>query len=119
MTTERQAGRFATTPEPPYYAVIFTNQAADDTTGYAAMAQKMMDMALDAPGCLGAESTRDENGFAITVSYWQDEAAILDWKAKAEHLAAQRMGIDRWYARYTLRVAKVERDYTGPAGRAP
>ena len=119
MTTEVGEDRFATTPKPPYWAVIFTSQASDDTAGYAEMAARMTDLALAEPGCLGAESTRDADGLGITVSYWRDEASIRAWKAKAEHLAAQRMGIDRWYSRYILRVARVERDYSGPEGRNP
>jgi heme-degrading monooxygenase HmoA len=104
------ASDFAPLPAPPYYAVIFTAQRAPGDHGYSAMAS---------PGCLGMESTRNEGGFGITVSYWRDEAAILSWKADAQHLVAQQLGQDRWYTDYTLRVAKVERHYSGPEGRDP
>lgn len=109
---------FAPLPQPPYYAVIFTAQRADGDHGYAAMAARMSEMALASPGCLGMESTRNEDGFGITVSYWQDEASILAWKADAQHLVAQQLGQDRWYTHYRLRVAKVERHFSGPDGRA-
>jgi len=109
---------FAPLPDPPYYAVIFTAQRGpDDAAGYAAMAARMSEMALASPGCIGMESTRDAAGLGITVSYWRDEASLLDWKADAKHLVAQQMGKDRWYTHYTLRVAKVERHYEGPQGR--
>ena len=110
--------RFASLPEPPYYAVIFTAQRNDqDEAGYAAMATKIADMALARPDCIGMESTRDEAGLGITVSYWKDEAALLAWKADAKHLVAQQLGKDRWYSHYTLRVARIERQYDGPEGR--
>lgn len=109
--------RFARTPEPPYYAVIFTAQRTDGDHGYGAMAEKMMEMALEQPGCLGAESTRDADGLGITVSYWTDEASIAAWKAVAEHLAAQRLGRERWYSHYEMRIARIERAYSGPEGR--
>lgn len=102
---------FATTPEPPYYAVIFTSQRSNLDERYERMAEKMMEMALGLPGCLGAESARDARGFGITVSYWADEAAVRRWKEDAKHLVAQRMGREMWYTHYTLRVAKVERAY--------
>ena len=35
----------ATTPEPPYYAVIFTNQRTDGDRGYGAMADRMVELA--------------------------------------------------------------------------
>lgn len=113
-----RAGRFAVTPPPPYYAVIFTSLLSADDRGYAAMGEAMFDLALAQPGCLGAESARDAGRLGITVSYWRDEASILAWKRQADHLAAQRYGIERWYAHYALRVARVERAYTGPEGRA-
>jgi heme-degrading monooxygenase HmoA len=108
---------FARTPPPPYYAVIFSNQHTDDLAGYGAMAEDMERLALAQPGCLGAESARDADGFGITVSYWQSEAAMLAWKQNSRHLIAQATGKARWYEHYITRVAKVERDYEGPEGR--
>ena len=80
--------RFAPLPEPPYYAVIFTAQRTDDYAGYGAMADKMVALAAQQPGYLGVESTRDTDGLGITVSYWADEAALLNWKAVSEHAFA-------------------------------
>ena len=109
--------RFALGLTPPYYAVIFAARQTDDLAGYAEMAALMMDLAQDQDGCLGVESTRDDEGFGITVSYWRDEDAIRAWKAHAKHQAGQKLGKDRWYEHYELRVAKVERAYSGPEGR--
>ena len=108
---------FAKTPEPPYYAVIFTSKRTEGDHGYEAMAQAMFELALTQPGCLGAESARGENGIGITVAYFTDEASIANWKANARHLVAQKLGRERWYSHYELRVAKVERGYSGPEGR--
>lgn len=100
----------ASTPEPPYWAVIFTSvRTSEDDAGYAAMAESMERLARGRPGYLGLESARQAVG--ITVSYWTDDAAILGWKRDVEHLAAQRLGRERWYAAYRLRVARVEREY--------
>ena len=100
----------AATPQPPYYAVIFTslrNVEPDD--GYDETAERMFELAHEQPGFLGVESAREDVG--ITVSYWRDLDAIAAWKAQAEHRAAQREGIARWYSEYSLRVARVEREY--------
>lgn len=110
--------RFAKTPTPPYYAVIFTSHLNEgDDARYDAMGEAMYDLALKQPGCLGAESARDGERLGITVSYWKDEASIAAWKQLAAHLVAQKHGIERWYFHYEMRVAKVERAYAGPAGR--
>lgn len=109
--------RFAPLPDPPYYAVIFTAQRNDVEHGYGAMADKMVEMAEKQPGYLGIESSRDDTGLGITVSYWADEQALKNWKHVSEHMLAQKLGKSRWYDHYTLRIAKVERAYSGPQGR--
>ena len=101
--------RIADTPKPPYYAVIFTSLRTEEDSGYAAMAEKMLALAAEQPGFLGVESARE--GVGITVSYWADMEAIRLWKNHAEHLIAQKLGREKWYASFTTRIAKVERDY--------
>jgi heme-degrading monooxygenase HmoA len=101
----------ATTPEPPYYAVIFTSiRTPDDGEGYGRMADLMLELAAAQPGVLGADSAREAVG--ITVSYWRDLESIVAWKRNAEHVVAQRTGRANWYECYTTRIAKVERDYS-------
>ncbi len=103
---------FADLPEPPYYAVVFSSQRNNaDGEGYAAAAERMLELAAQQPGYLGAESVRDDAGFGITVSYWRDEASIRAWKHQAEHAATRARGRADWYQRYQLRVARVERAY--------
>lgn len=99
----------ATTPEPPYYAVIFSSQLRDDAQGYDQMAMRMVELAASQSGFLGIESARNQLG--ITVSYWESLEAIRTWKQNAEHLEAQRLGRQQWYSDFRVRVAKVERDY--------
>ncbi len=100
----------ANTPNPPYYAVIFSSiRTENDPEGYAEMAERMVALAAEQPGYLGAESVRD--GLGITISYWESLEAIRNWKAHAEHLEAQRLGREKWYASFKTRVCKVERDY--------
>lgn len=104
----------ATTPAPPYFAVIFTSirRAGDD--GYGAMAEAMMSAAALQPGFLGVESAREETG--ITVSYWASLADIAAWKQVSEHLVAQAMGREKWYAAYRTRICRVEREYAFEGG---
>jgi heme-degrading monooxygenase HmoA len=102
---------FAGLPKPSYYAVIFSSLRTPNDNGYGKMADRMVELAKEQPGYLGVESARGADGFGITVSYWQDEIAIRNWKAHAEHLIAQETGIRHWYEHYELRIAKVERAY--------
>ena len=98
----------AQTPEPPYYAVIFTSLRTDVDDGYGNMADAMVELAKTQPGYLGIESAREELG--ITVSYWATLDEIKNWKENAHHLVAQRLGKEKWYAAFKTRVCRVERD---------
>jgi heme-degrading monooxygenase HmoA len=106
---EMLVNTIANTPAPPYYAVIFTSLRTDVNEGYGQMADRMMELAALQPGFLGVESVRD--GLGITVSYWTDLESIRRWKSNVEHLAAQKMGREKWYASFKTRISKVERDY--------
>lgn len=105
----------ASTPQPPYYAVIFTSTTTDDTAGYAVAAERMIELAAAVPGFLGVDSARDTE-LGITVSYWDSEEAIARWKLDAEHTAVREQGRARWYSAYELRVARVERAYGFSSG---
>ncbi len=96
------------TPEPPYYAVIFTSHRTDGDNGYGEMADKMVELASQQPGFLGMESARESVG--ITVSYWTDLESIELWKQNTEHCVAQKEGKNIWYTEFKTRICKVERE---------
>jgi heme-degrading monooxygenase HmoA len=104
----------AGTPDPPYWAVIFTSVGTGAETGYAEMSEAMDRLAAEQPGYLGMESAKQQVG--ITVSYWRDLDSIAAWKANLKHLAAQQRGRETWYQAYTVRIARVERDYAFERG---
>ena len=99
----------AKTPQPPYYAVIFTTLLNDNLEGYAETAKRMEELAQEQPGYLGIESARADVG--ITVSYWETLDAISAWKNNVEHTEAREKGRTQWYKKYELRICKVERAY--------
>ncbi|WP_194777775.1 antibiotic biosynthesis monooxygenase family protein [Pararhodonellum marinum] len=99
----------ALTPEPPYYAVIFTSIRKEDSTFYDETAAKMEELVLKQPGYLGHEHAREDIG--ITVSYWASLQAIKDWKDQTDHQMAQNKGKSDWYRHYKIRICKVEKEY--------
>ncbi|MCA9589999.1 MAG: glutathione S-transferase N-terminal domain-containing protein [Myxococcales bacterium] len=93
------------------WAVIFSSElSAGGAAGYAETAARMEELARARPGFLGFESVRD-GARGISISYWASLAAVAAWKADPEHLRAQRLGVERFYERYQVRVASVERSY--------
>jgi heme-degrading monooxygenase HmoA len=99
---------------PPYYAVIFSSTRTAGDHDYAATARRMEELAESMPGFLGIESARGADGFGITVSYWRDEASIAAWRQHGEHVLTQERGKREWYVHYNIRIARVDRCYSGP-----
>lgn len=98
----------AQTPQPPYFAVIFTSIRTEADHGYGETARQMLELASKHPGFLGFESARQEIG--ISVSYWASLEAIAAWKANAAHRHAQEKARG-WYKAFRVRVCRVEREY--------
>ena len=98
------------TPAPPYYAVIFSSVRSDGDHGYEEMAQKMFELASMQNGFLGFESARNDIG--ITVSYWKDLESIEQWRRNEKHMLAKEKGRSEWYEAYTVRISKVEEEYS-------
>ncbi len=97
----------------PYYAVIFTSIKHESAgAAYAQLAEEMEALVVQQPGYLGHQSFRNEEGLGWTISYWQDEAAILNWKRVSEHAAAQRLGRQQFYQYYKVEVARVDRVFS-------
>ncbi|MBT9539929.1 antibiotic biosynthesis monooxygenase [Thiobacillus sp.] len=98
----------AQTPQPPYFAVIFTSVRTDGDNDYGETAKQMLELASEQPGFLGFESARQEIG--ISVSYWASQEAIAAWKENLIHRQAQSRAKD-WYRAFRVRVCRVEREY--------
>ena len=43
------------TPDPPYYAVVFTSHRTEGDNGYRERAKKMVELASKQPGFIGVE----------------------------------------------------------------
>ena len=94
----------------PYYAVIFTSKRTEVDENYSDIATKLVELAQIQDGFLGIESARNEIG--ITVSYWRSLKEKKNWKQNLDHLDAQQLGVSKWYEKYTVRIALVEKEYS-------
>lgn len=98
----------ASTPQPPYYAVIFTSVRTEGDNGYSEMAAQMLELASRQPGFLGFETARQEIG--ISVSYWDSLEAIAAWKDNWSHRQAQARA-KAWYKYFRVRVCRVDQEH--------
>lgn len=100
----------ANTPQPPYYAAIFSSTLIGAHEGYAEDTETILELAKEHPGFLGIEAAGDDD-LSIAVSYWDSDETIRAFKELAEHLIIQKRGRETYYKSYKMRVARVERDY--------
>lgn len=56
-------------------------------------------------------SSLTNEGKLISVSYWESEKAIDQWREQSDHQSAQNEGRERLFSDYHIRVARVIRDY--------
>lgn len=100
-------------PLVPYVAVIFTStRSLAHDAEYSQWSEKMMGLVKTQPGFISVVSARDpETRFGITISYFKDEESVKSWKAVQEHREAQRLGKEKFYLEYSVKVATVYREY--------
>jgi heme-degrading monooxygenase HmoA len=65
-------------------------------------------------GFISVERFRSLNdeGKYVSLSFWQDEAAVQRWRQHARHGGAQRLGRSEIFADFRITVASVIRSYT-------
>src|SRR5258708_2272795 len=99
-------GRFAATPPPPYYVVVFSGlrRPSANERLHKATARRLVALALRQPGCLGVEAAAGDDGFAITVAYFSDQASIGSWASHAEPVEAQGRRREKCYSHYEVRI---------------
>lgn len=90
--------------------VIFKARIRALDADYAATAQAMRQLAIEQFNCIAFEAVT-EGDAEIALSYWHSEDDIRAWKQHPAHLAVQRQGRERWYASYSVEVARIERHY--------
>jgi heme-degrading monooxygenase HmoA len=99
---------------PGYFAVIATTTLQPITPDlqrrYAALSERMLQLARQQDGFLGRESARD-GGLGISVSYWRSEAAIKAWRNDVRHMATKDIGRREIYRTCRIRICRVEHEY--------
>lgn len=49
----------------------------------------------------------------LSLSFWEDEAFIEQWRNQLDHRLAQAKGKDKLFSSYRILVCSLKRDYTG------
>lgn len=100
------------TPQTPYVAVIFTSLKNEVTAkdDYDLMNALTEAESNKIEGYIGCESTRMDDGWGITVSYWTNMDAVKQWQKNTVHQQAKQKGRSLWYHQYSIRICEVMKD---------
>ncbi len=92
------------------FAVVFEVQTTPEThESYLETARKLRPLLDTIPGFLSIERSSSllKDNRLLSLSYWADEAALVQWRSTGEHHAAQQAGRNGIFADYRLRVGPV------------
>jgi len=95
-------------------AIIFEVEPAEgQTEPYLDMAAEMRSLVEGVEGFISVERFQSltHPGKLLSLSFWEDEAAVERWRKLEGHRRAQKAGRDRMFDDYRLRVVSVIRDY--------
>lgn len=95
-------------------AVIFEGEpSADGRQAYLDLAAELKPRLAEIDGFISIErfESLSTPGKLLSLSFWRDEAAVMNWRNHAKHRATQAKGRGGIFADYRLRVASVMRDY--------
>ncbi len=95
-------------------AVIFEVEIhAEQQAQYLDIAASLKPLLNDIDGFISIERFQSlaQPDKLLSLSFWRDEAAILQWRQLEAHRMAQQQGRSVIFKDYRLRIAAVERDY--------
>ena len=97
------------------YAVVFeVKPKASGREEYLAIAARIKTFLESQFGFISIErfQSLSEEVKVLSLSFWQNEPAIKEWRNLLEHRRAQKKGRESLFAYYRIRVAKIIRDYS-------
>lgn len=95
-------------------AIIFEVEPVDGKQeSYLSMAARMRSEVERVEGFISVERFQSLTtpGKLLSVSFFEDEAAVERWRQLQSHRSVQQAGRDELFSDYRLRVAQVLRDY--------
>lgn len=80
---------------------------------YLQWAEKLKSEVQQIPGFVEIQrfQTLAQGQTLLSVSYWQDEQSVLQWKQHNLHQQAQQQGKSELFASYKIRISHVFREY--------
>ncbi|MDT0497725.1 antibiotic biosynthesis monooxygenase [Algiphilus sp. W345] len=90
---------------------VFRSRLRKDAAAeYAELASSVAALAETMPGFRSRRAYTAEDGEKLTLVEFEDEKSQRLWARNLEHLAAQKLGRERFYSEYSVQVCAVVRE---------
>ena len=97
------------------YLIIFeVYPHIDQKDRYFELAAQLLETLHQQPGFVHVERFQSlvDEGKILSMSCWESEESIANWRNHADHMIVQAEGRERIFASYRLRVVEVKREYS-------
>lgn len=81
-------------------------EAADE---YRATAMSLSELVRALPGYLSHKSFLAEDGEKVTIVEFDSDDALDSWRTHPDHIAAKRLGVERYFSEYSMQICSVQR----------
>ena len=77
---------------------------------YVALVERMQQLAKATPGYISHKGFWADDGERVTIVEFEHEEGQKAWRTNAEHMAAQRLGRNKFYETYDIQVCDVRHE---------
>jgi len=77
---------------------------------YVALVERMNELAKTMPGYISHEGFFAEDGLRVTIVEFEHEEGLRAWRTNPEHIAAQKLARQKYYAEYHVQVCTLDRE---------
>ena len=76
---------------------------------YVALAARMNELARTMPGYISHKGFFADDGERVTIVKFEHEEGMRAWRTHPEHVAAQKLGREKYYSDYSIQICEVRR----------
>jgi heme-degrading monooxygenase HmoA len=81
--------------------------------------KRMYELATSMPGFVSYADYAGADGESVSVVEFASHETLAAWRKHPEHIAAQELAKEHWFASYRISVCDVVRDYAFPPASPP
>jgi heme-degrading monooxygenase HmoA len=77
---------------------------------YVVLANRMSELVRTMPGYISEKDFAADDGERVTIVEFEHEEGLRAWRTNPEHIAAQKLGRQKYYSEYHIQVCTLDRE---------